>query len=230
MILSIETSDVWCSVAFWDEQSERTLLELNLEIPAQHAALLASVVQSGQEYIQKFIRGLAPFEEQISLTAVSVGPGSFTGLRIGLSFAQGFCFARNIPVVGISNHQILATQMKPCDQQQFTMIDARREEMYMAKIRYDSDNFPQIEEHSIVRKEKLPEVIPPGSLLIKPEFHNLDSEIIKNLRVKGVVLHGKGSYPAHILAKLGYQKLQKFGADDFKTLEPLYIRPFAGVL
>jgi tRNA threonylcarbamoyladenosine biosynthesis protein TsaB len=230
MILAIETSDIWLSVAFWDETKRKTLLEQNLELPAQHATLLASVVKNGQEFVRQTIKKALAFEEKISAVAVAVGPGSFTGLRIGLSFVQGFCFAHEIPVVGISNHQVLATQMKPCDQKMFTIIDARREEVYLAQIDFDAEGFPEIAEHSIVLKEKLPEVIPAGSLLVKPEFHELDSEIVRNLRVKGVTLHSKGQYNTRLLAELGWQKIRKFGPDDLKELEPMYIRPFAGVL
>lgn len=230
MILAVETSDIWLSVAFWDEQSHKTLYEQNLNLPAQHATLLASVVKAGREFVRKTLQGIVPFENEISAVAVSVGPGSFTGLRIGISFVQGYCFAENVPIVGISTHQILALQAKPCDQKMFTIIDARREEVYLAQIDFDAHGFPDLKEHTIVNKDKLPEVIPAGSLLIKPAFHELDPEIIRNLRVKGVLLHSKGNYSARMLAELGFQKIQKFGPDDLQNLEPMYIRPFAGVL
>ncbi len=230
MILALETSDIWLSVALWDENNQKTLLEQNLGLPAQHAALLASVVKASQAFIRQTLQETVSFEQAITAVAVAIGPGSFTGLRIGLSFAQGFCFARNVPIVGISNHQVLAMQMKPCDQKMFTIIDARREEVYLAQIDFDRDNFPLIENHSIVLKEKLPEVIPAGSLVIKPEFHDLDDEVIRNLRVKGVQLHGKGLYQARLVGMLGFNKMRKFGADNLSELEPMYIRPFAGVL
>ncbi len=230
MIVAIETSDVWCSVAFWDEAKKQTLLETNLEIPAQHATLLATVVRQGEEYLQKIVKTHVAFDEAIRLAVVSIGPGSFTGLRIGLSFVQGFCLAKNIPVVGISNHQVLARQMAPCDQKQYTIIDARRDEVYLAKIEQNQDQYPEITEHSIERKDRLPEVIPAGSLLIKPQFHALEADIVRKLRVKGVFIHGQASYPAHILAELGFYKWQAYGADELSSLEPMYIRPFAGVL
>ncbi len=230
MILAVETSDIWLSVAFWDEQTHKTLYEQNLGLPAQHATLLSTVVRAGQEFVKNTLQGTVPFEKKITAAAVAIGPGSFTGLRIGLSFTQGFCFANKIPIIGISNHQILALQAKPCDQKMFTIIDARREEVYLAQIDFDQNDFPEITEHSIVSKEKLPEVIPAGSLLIKPEFHELDREIIRNLRVKGVLLHSEGLYQARLLGKLGFQKMQKYGPDELKDLEPMYIRPFAGVL
>ncbi len=230
MILAIESSDIWLSVAFWDESHKHTLYEQNIELPAQHATLLASVVKNGKLFIRDTLQNTIDFQNTISTVAVAIGPGSFTGLRIGLSFVQGFCFANHIPVVGISNHQILAMQAQPCDQKLFTIIDARREEVYLAQIDFDLTGFPNITEHSIVSKTKLPEVIPAGSLLVKPQFHDLNSEIVRNLRVKGVALLSEGHYSAHILAQLGYQKLQASGPDDLTQIEPMYIRPFAGVL
>ncbi len=230
MILAVETSDIWLSVAFWDETQRRTLYEQNVGLPAQHATLLASVVKAGEQFVRHTLQGTIEFENRIGAVAVAIGPGSFTGLRIGLSFVQGYCFANDLPIVGISNHQILALQAQPCDQKLYTLIDARREEVYLAQIDFDLDGFPQMVEHSIVSKIKLPEVIPAGSLLVKPEFHELDSEIIRNLRVKGVTLQSKGQYPARLLARLGFQKLQNSGPDDLNSIEPMYIRPFAGVL
>ncbi len=230
MILAIETSDVICSVAFWDEENKRTLFESTMEIPMQHATLLSVFVENGINFIDKRIKELISFKREISLVAVSVGPGSFTGLRIGLSFAQGYCFAKNIPIVGISNHQILAFQATPSERQLFSIIDARREEVYFARLKFDKDGLPEIEEHRLVFKDKLPEVIPSGAVIVKPSFHSLDADILQKFQVKGVSVHHKGLYLSRFLAEIGYKKFLKSGADDLKTIEPMYIRPFAGVL
>ena len=229
MILAIETSDIVCSVALWDEKKKRTVFEANLELPMQHATLLAPLVQNALNFVQNNISDQITGQNEMSLVTVSVGPGSFTGLRIGLSFAQGFCFAHRLPIIGISNHQVLAKQVRRPRENLFTMIDARREEVYLAHLEFAPDGFPEIVEHDIVLRARLPEVLPSGAVLVKPFFHDLDAEILQKLQLKGVTVHYKGEYLARLIAHLGWLKFNKFGADDLKKIEPMYIRPFAGV-
>ncbi len=229
MILAIETSDMVCSVALWDATKKQTIMETNLELPMQHATLLAPVVQNVLDFVKNNIPEELGLNQTIALVAVAIGPGSFTGLRIGLSFAQGFCFAHQLPIVGISNHQVLAKQVRRPGEQLYTMIDARRDEVYLARLEFLPDGYPEIVEHDIVLRNRLPEVLPAGAVLVKPFFHELDSEILQKLKLKGVTVHYKGEYLARLVAHLGHLKFTRSGADDLKTIEPLYIRPFAGV-
>ncbi len=229
MILAIETSDIVCSVALWDDSKKQTIYEANLELPMQHASLLAPLVQNALNFVKRNVDASLFQENEIRLVAVSVGPGSFTGLRIGLSFAKGFCFANQLPLVGISNHQVLAKQVRRPRSHLYTMIDARRDEVYLAHLEFAPDGFPEIVEHDIVLRNRLPEVLPAGSVLVKPFFHDLDADILQKLQLKGVTVHYKGEYLARLIALLGSIKFKKYGADDLEKIEPMYIRPFAGV-
>lgn len=74
----------------------------------------------------------------LQAVAVSQGPGSYTGLRIGVSTAKGYCFALNIPLLAISTLQILAAKAQVVDGKIIPMLDARRMEVYAAV--FDPDN------------------------------------------------------------------------------------------
>ncbi len=228
MILAIETSDLLCSVAFWDEG--RTLLEYNLELPMQHAALVGLLVNDGLIFLNDDAREQKYSMDDIKLVVVSLGPGSFTGLRIGLSFAQGFCFGKELAIVGVSNHHVLAGQRLVHGGQLFTLIEARRDEVYLAEHDGAESLLTGLRKHEVVKKNALPEIIPNGGQLIFKKDLPLAHPIIDALAAKQVLITNNTRYSASLLAEIGQLKFQRDGSDNLAELEPLYIRPFAGVL
>lgn len=127
-ILLIETATDVCSVAIARDENILAIRE-NHE-PNVHSALLTV-------YVDEVLReaGLSP--AMLSAVAVSIGPGSYTGLRIGLSAAKGLCFALDVPLISISTLQSLANGAKQLlneKQEPETVIaallDARRMEVY----------------------------------------------------------------------------------------------------
>ncbi len=228
MILAIETSDVLCSVAFWEEG--RTVIEYNLEIPMQHAAYIGRLVNDGLNFISEKAELQNGAKPEIDLVCAAIGPGSFTGLRIGLSFAKGFCFGRNIPITGITNHQVLAVQAAKRPGKLFTIIEARRNEVYLSENEFTAEGFPLSKGHQIVRKENLAEIIGPGSQIVAAANLTLEKNILEKFVTNNIVYSANRPYAANLLAKLGSQKVELFGEDSLNEIEPLYIRPFAGVL
>ena len=226
MVLGIETSDLLCSVAYL--KNDQILAEFNHEIPRQHAALIGSLVEKGGKFLSENKLASQNFMDDLELVAVSIGPGSFTGLRIGLSYAQGLCLGKNIPIVGISNHQILAESCSYGLKSVFTMIDARQDEVYVAKMTRKSSCF-EIEEHQIAEKKNLAVELEEESALIYGAGTLLEDSIIDELQKKQICLIYNARYSAALTAKIGMLKYQQGGADDLSELEPLYIRPFAGV-
>lgn len=227
MVLGIETSDLLCSVAF--VENNQILVEYNHEIPRQHAALIGSLVEKGGGFLSYNERVSQIFINDIELVTVAIGPGSFTGLRIGLSYAQGFCLGKNIPIVGINNHQILAKSC-PCGYDSvFTIIDARRDEVYLARMTLKNKVYFEIEEYNIVAKKNLIHKIVEKSVLIYGSNTTLDDSITLALLGKQICIINSARYTAALVAKIGWQKYQQNGTDELSEIEPLYIRPFAGV-
>lgn len=128
-ILNIETSGKICSVAITANGGVEYHIESDSEM--NHAACLAP-------YIEKCLKELERKEQKLDAVAVSIGPGSYTGLRIGLSLAKGLCFAKEVPLIGINTLKILAVKgmFKSLDWEGdellVPMIDARRMEVYTA--------------------------------------------------------------------------------------------------
>lgn len=132
VILNIETSTSVCSAALTAEGMVLTHYE-DFE-GRNHATLLSG-------FIKQCLDFAAERELKIDAVAVSIGPGSYTGLRIGLSEAKGLCYALKIPLIGVSTLELMAVSvMFNYDYDPETilvpMIDARRMEVYTAA--YDS--------------------------------------------------------------------------------------------
>lgn len=218
MIIALETSSTICEVAFY--QKGKTLAEFRTEKPMQHASVLGTMVEQGLKKLDN---------PEIDVVAVAIGPGSFTGLRIGLSYAQGFCFGRNISITGIPNHTILAASAPVDANNVFTIIDARREEVYLATNKIKHFPYSEMSQHQIVAIKDIADFCKSRSLLIINENMKLKEIVEQTLLAKKIKIK-RASYSAALLARLAEEKLKTSGPDDINTLEPLYIRPFAGVL
>ncbi len=124
-ILCIESSGENCSVALSCDGEMKDFLETTQGL--QHAEVLA-------EYCQLIVKNNLASFKSLNAVAISKGPGSYTGLRIGYSFAKGLCYSLNIPLIGIDTLFILAYHclQKKHDTFCVPMIDARRMEVYMS--------------------------------------------------------------------------------------------------
>lgn len=128
-ILAIETSGKYCSVALIHEG----LAEFNREdsVEMNHARAIGPFVEDCMLEAQRK-------EWKIDAVAVSMGPGSYTGLRIGMSMAKGLCFSLDVPLIGVSTLKLLAVKAMfrniewEGNEILVPMIDARRMEVYTA--------------------------------------------------------------------------------------------------
>lgn len=154
-ILNIETSGSICSVAI----SKDGQIEYQLEYTQgmKHAERLAP-------FVEKCMDELARKEMKLDAVAVSIGPGSYTGLRIGMSMAKGLCFGLGIPLIGVNTLKILAVKamfhnmMWEGDELLVPMIDARRMEVYTAV--YDFALNAVVEPRAmILDEEKYPAIV-----------------------------------------------------------------------
>jgi tRNA threonylcarbamoyladenosine biosynthesis protein TsaB len=206
LVLGIETSGMVCSVAWY--QSDRILLEYNIEIPHIHATLLAKLVMNGFEM-------LAILPSEIDLVAVAAGPGSFTGLRIGMSYAKGFCYGLGKPIKGVSNFEVLAISAPLSCKEIMTIIDARHNNYYMALF---SNGQKQIETKRLMSKNELARHITNDTIIVT-------NQPVSDMHAP--VIHGR--YSAGLICRIGLHTFLEVGADELENLEPSYMQPFAGV-
>ncbi len=135
-ILAIETSGKYCSVALLhDGLAEFSRVD---EAEMNHARAIGP-------FVDECVKEARRREWKIDAVAVSMGPGSYTGLRIGLSMAKGLCFSLNVPLIGVSTLKLIAVKAMfrnidwQGDEILVPMIDARRMEVYTAAYDFRLD-------------------------------------------------------------------------------------------
>ena len=128
-ILNIETATKNCSVSIAKDGQTIVCNELADE-GYSHAEKL-------HVFIEEVIAKAGISAQDLNAVAVSQGPGSYTGLRIGVSAAKGLCYALNIPLIAVDTLQALASQAGVTDGKIIPMLDARRMEVYSAIFNSD---------------------------------------------------------------------------------------------
>ena len=142
IVLSLDTTGQTCSVSLVDEARVRAHISKN--IGRGHAEVLAGMVAEAFDHA-----GLTP--KDVDRLAVCTGPGSFTGLRVALSFAKGFALPRNLPIVGIDALAITAATQQVSGAGVISVYrDIRRGEVFYGEF---SNGYPMGEVRAMPRAE-----------------------------------------------------------------------------
>ncbi len=175
-----------------------------------HIAIAELLQKSG--YMIKDLQGLS----------VSIGPGSYTGLRVGLAAAKGFCYALKIPLITVSSLKILAFAVKEeaidiiCP-----LIDARRMEVFTAA--YDKELREKISPHALVVDEKsFASFLSAGKVLFCGNGVKKLQPLISNSNA----LFSNTMADASHLARLSFNCYKNKEFADLAYAEPLYIKEF----
>ena len=168
---------------------------------------------------------------EISAFAVSIGPGSFTGLRIGLSTVKGLAYGWEIPVVGVPTLLAVAARVTGWDGLVCPFLDARKKEVYAALFRKRGEKLERLSEDLVCAPEKVlqkTESLADGEpcLFIGDGTKVYEDLITTSLGDRGFSTLGE-SYPsgAYAVARLGEEKLRRQEFDSLGPLVPLYLRP-----
>lgn len=217
LILSLETSTTVCSVALAQEGRLIGTSELRLE--KSHSSHITVL-------IQQLLENAGFKNEDLSAIAVSGGPGSYTGLRIGTSTAKGLCYALNIPLIAVSTLHALAQQIvkytsTPEEFLLCPMLDARRMEVYTALLSGSMeeilpDQAMVLEETSFQEELKNHKIIFFGSGAAK--WQTLLGPNANALFLKSVIPS------AEAVSELAWQKYQSGKFEDVAYYEPFYVK------
>jgi len=159
--------------------------------------------------------------------AVATGPGSFTGLRVGLSTAKGLCHALEIPLIGIPGLKALASQLPYSDLPITPVLYSRKRELYTAQvIRNDDHNLTRTMDDRAIKIDDLPSIFNTSSRFIGNDFKNQSHLLNEAL---GSLVHlappSCWNLKASSVGALGLKRFHGNDVDDPQTLEPIYLRP-----
>ena len=207
LILSLETATTNCSVALASDG--KVVASRSINSGYSHSEKI-------NVFIEEVIAQAGVTLKDLQAVAVSSGPGSYTGLRIGISTAKGLCYALDIPLISVNTLDAMAQGIVP-------MIDARRMEVYSAV--YDSEKKRVSEIEAIVvdnqyysnfRSEKKLVLAGDGADKCQALFQNESSIKIQTSFVP----------QAEFMAELAEQKFQNSDFENVALFEPFYLKDF----
>jgi tRNA threonylcarbamoyladenosine biosynthesis protein TsaB len=217
LILNIETATQVCSVCLTDGESVLSVRESHEK--NIHAA---KVTVFSEEVLQEAGKEMKDLEA----IAVSMGPGSYTGLRIGVSAAKGFCFALDIPLIAVPTLQSMAlgafNMIRETDVLYAPMIDARRMEVYTALFDHHNKEVRKTEA-LIIDGSSFDDQLQSSSIC----FFGDGAEKCKEVLLPRGMKYIDNVHPSAI--NMAMLSLKKFNAAEFEDLayfEPYYLKDF----
>lgn len=216
LILNIDTSTSICSVALAKDGGIIAIKENNEGL--NHSVLLGS-------YIDNILKENGTDAHQLDAVAVSMGPGSYTGLRIGVSIAKGLCFGADIPLIAIPTLQALALSVSSKIQENAwycPMIDARRMEVYTAF--FDRNNRTMTDTKAeIIDDNSFATILSEHKVYF---FGNGSSKIKGTLSSPNAYYIEKAETSAAHLVPLAEKLFEQKKFADVAYFEPFYLKDF----
>lgn len=185
--------------------------------------------QAGRRHAQTLVTEIGRLFDEFdlrpadcNLVAVSIGPGSFTGLRVGVVCAKTFAYATGCPLTAVDTYHCIA-ENSPADVHDVWVVgDAQREELYVGRYcRHDNLSWEPTAEITIVAGRTWCAARTSSDVVSGPGIERFESELAPACRRLGPDCRDPR---AAVVARLGERKLDHSGPDDAWSLEPFYLR------
>ncbi|MEG1978483.1 MAG: tRNA (adenosine(37)-N6)-threonylcarbamoyltransferase complex dimerization subunit type 1 TsaB [Cetobacterium sp.] len=210
LILAIDTSTNIGTLALYSSETG-VVGEITLNVKQNHSAITMTTLDT-------LLNLTGVDKKEIDKIAVSIGPGSFTGIRIGVGLAKGLAYALKKPIAGINELDLLA-QMYTGDKKVVAMLDARKERVFCGVYRKENDTFILEGEYMAEELENILENITEETVFVGDGAF-IYRELIKNkIGNKAIfVPNSLNISRASMLAEMAINK-----EDNLFTLEPYYV-------
>lgn len=216
-VLGLDTSTLMTTCAVIDEG--RLLGEYSLSQDMSHSEKLVPMIKEMLDSVSLKIK-------DIDLFAVSIGPGSFTGLRIGMATIKAFAHLADKPVVGISTLEALAYNL-PFNKIVVPMIDARRNRVYTGIYTWEDGILKTIKEPDVIEITELLSILEDyESLVVNGNGATMHKDLIRETLKEKVKFStaGQNACKAASICELAMVKYKEGIVDDYFTMAPDYLR------
>jgi len=215
LVLALDTSTELGTVGLVRDSELLCELRFNIKISPHSERLIPA--------IDRVISSSNVSIKDLNLISVVIGPGSFTGLRVGLSCAKGLSFATGVPVVGVGTLDCLVRQLQGVKIPIVPLVDAKRNLIYSSIYVDEKPLFPPM----ALTYEELAQQLEKRSIFMVtgPAVELYKKRLAENFRENLVFSHPVARYiSAFTVAELGTKIYQSNGAPELAGLEPIYIR------
>jgi len=216
-ILGIDTTTRFLCIGLFDGTK---IYEYRLELGTRQSTLLVPT-------IKRILTALKWKLDDLDYFACGVGPGSFTGIRVGLSTIKGFSWITRKPVIGVPSLDLLAYNAIGFDADIVSIIDAKRSLIYFCTYKNRHGNIKRASDYQLLSKEELLKKIKPGSILVGDALGLYKEELAKT--AGGLNLLNKDYwYPTgRGIINIALEKIKHKEVNTCFNIEPIYLYPDA---
>lgn len=220
MLAAIEVSTRISSVALLDLVTGEELSEMTLSNDWESSVTLVPALET---LLQQ--KDLTP--QDLAAVAVSTGPGSFTGIRVGMATAEGICMPGNLLAFGIPTLEGLAENLRIAEMpgEALCLIDAQRGECFVGHYQVEADGFQELTPSQILPIAQLGSILKERAWVVGPGALKYEKEIRETLGTQGMFAFNSMHQPkAMSIARIAYRQWQAGKRPTLQELQPLYLR------
>ena len=215
MLVAIDTSTSYASLALHDGFQLR--VEITWESSRRHTVELLPRLAAALEQLDLGA-------EHLSGVAVALGPGSFTGLRVGMAVAKGLALTRSLPLVGVPTLDVVAAAQGPDDRPVCAVLQAGRQRICVARYCWQDGEWRAFDAPHLTTWPVLAEEITCPTLFCG-EIDIAGAETLSTLGELAVLVPAAARLRrAGFLAELAWRRLNLGEVDDLATLAPIYLQ------
>jgi len=192
--------------------------EYNLEVGRSLSALLVPT-------IQRVICAVGLKITDMDYFACGLGPGSFTGMRIGLATIKGLSVVRNKPVIGISTLDVLALNAQVKDHLIVTALDAKRSLIYCSAYKYEQGSLKRKSAYALLTLDELVKKFPRKVVILGDAVALYGDALKTGIKNATVLDKDYWSVQAHNLISLALAKIKAKQFSSVLTVKPIYLYP-----
>lgn len=220
MLVAIDTSTQWIGIALYD--GVQVLAEHNWRSRNYHTIELVPAIAD-------MLAKCQVHPSQLTGVGVALGPGSFTGLRIGLSAAKGLALGQGIPIVGVPSLEILVASQPGLRRPMIALIQVGRGRYAWARFRYKRPTWGQITDTQVDDIKTIASTIT-SPVYVVGEMGAEERQIMgRKWKTAQLAPASQCLRRPSVLAEFAWTKLQEGHADDIASLSPIYVHTLSNL-